>query len=50
MDDYEPDIDESFEIESALGSAGLGTDEYYRPGEDIDNDSWLTETDSWGEA
>lgn len=45
MDDFEPDIDESFEIESALGSAGMGTDEYYRPGEDIDNDSWLTETD-----
>lgn len=29
--DYEPDIDESYEIESALGSAGMGTDEYYRP-------------------
>jgi hypothetical protein len=39
--DYEPDIDESFEIESALGSAGMGTDEYYRPATyDIDEVSF----------
>jgi len=43
LDDYEPYMDEGFEIESALGSAGMGTDEYYRPAEDLD--SWLTETD-----
>ena len=36
MDDYEPYIDEAYEIESALGSAGMGTDEFYRPGIDID--------------
>ncbi len=32
MDFDEPFMDESFEIESALGSAGMGTDEYYQPG------------------
>jgi len=36
MDDYEPYLDEGYEIESALGSAGMGTDEYYQPGTDID--------------
>lgn len=44
MEDYEPDIDESYEIESALGSAGMGTDEYYEHG-NVDMDSWLTDTD-----
>lgn len=34
--DYEPSFDECYEIESALGSAGMGTDEWYRPGVDID--------------
>jgi len=34
--DYEPDIDESYEIESALGSAGMGTDEYYQPATPIE--------------
>lgn len=37
MDDYESYMDESFEIDSALGSAGMGTEEYYRPGMDIDS-------------
>ena len=40
MDDYEPYIDEAYEIESALGSAGMGTDEYYG-GTDVDLDSRL---------
>lgn len=36
--DYEPDIDESYEIESALGSAGMGTDEYYQPATPIEEE------------
>lgn len=28
-DDYEPDLDEAYEIESSLGSVGWGTDEFY---------------------
>lgn len=28
-EDDEPDHDDMFDIESALGSAGMGTDEYY---------------------